>query len=103
MDFVGQASRLTALIAICFSATTAIAAAAEFPPELDPLLSLTGDCTTSPADPVEDPSCPYAVPPAGPSGRFAEPRSIAIDAYGNEYVAVYAGDGKKARIDIFSD
>lgn len=71
--------------------------------EFDPVLSLTGNCATAGIDPVPDPDCPYPAPPAGPSGRFDDPRSIAVDFYGNEYVASYAGDGSKGRIDVFDD
>lgn len=91
-----------ALAAICFGSASA-ASAAEFPYQFDPVLSLTGDCSTSSIDPVPDPDCPYPSPPGGPSGRFDQPRSIAVDAYGNEYVASYAGDGLEGRIDIFDD
>lgn len=79
-------------------------AAAALPYEFEPELSLSGDCTTSSIDPVPDPGCPYAAPPAGPSGRFADPRSIAVDRYGNEYVASYAEtNGESSRIDVFDD
>ena len=81
------------------------ATAAEQPPyELDPELSLTGNCTTSTFDPVPDPSCPYPAPPGGPKARFTEPRAVAIDVYGNEYVASYAeSDNAVTRIDVFDD
>ncbi len=88
---------------LCLALVASPASAAEFPPIFDPGLSLTGSCGESTMDPVKDPGCPYPPPPAGPSGGFEEPRSIAIDAYGNEYVASYAGNGKKGRIDIFDD
>ncbi|HET9868167.1 MAG TPA: hypothetical protein VFQ06_12790, partial [Nitrospira sp.] len=94
---------LIALGLLCFGAASTTASAAGSPPQLDPSLSLTGDCSTSTIDPVPDPDCPYPSPPVGPSGRFDEPRSIAIDVYGNEYVASYAGDGAKGRIDVFDD
>jgi hypothetical protein len=76
--------------------------------EFDPVLSLTGACGTGAPDTVADPGCPYPPPPDGPSGRFDEPLSIAIDAYGNEYVASYAensfSEGSvKGRIDVFDD
>lgn len=78
------------------------AAAAEFPPILEPRLSLTGDCSTPGADTIPDPGCPYQPPPEGPSGRFEEARSVAIDPYGNEYVASYGGN-TKGRVDVFDD
>jgi hypothetical protein len=73
---------------------------------LDLNLSLTGTCLAPGAaiDPVPDPGCPGGAPPEGPhppSGRFSEPRSVAIDPYGNEYVASFAGDGTAGRIDVF--
>ncbi|HEU4738269.1 MAG TPA: hypothetical protein VFS54_04200, partial [Solirubrobacterales bacterium] len=77
--------------------------------EFDPVLSLTGNCSTAAPDPVPDPSCvgvPPAYPPAPdrPSGRFDEARAIAVDTYGNEYVASYAGgDDAEGRIDVFDD
>src|SRR5689334_16306217 len=81
------------------------ATAAEQPPyELDPELSLTGDCSTSAFDPVPDPSCPYPAPPGGPKARFTEPRAVAIDPYGNEYVATYANsEDSQTRVDVFDD
>ncbi len=81
------------------------AAAAESPPyELDPELSLTGDCSTGAFDPIPDPSCPYPAPPGGPIARFTEPRAVAIDPYGNEYVASYAeSNDSVTRIDVFDD
>ena len=66
-------------------------------PQLDPILSLTGNCSESTLDPVPDPGCPDPPHP----GRFNEPRSVAFDAYGNEYVANFASGGEKGRIDIF--
>ena len=65
----------------------------------DPTLSLTGGCTTSELDPIEDPSCPDE-PPSAP---FARPWSVATDFYGNIYVSVFgkASDGSEGRIDIF--
>jgi hypothetical protein len=90
-----------ALGLICFGATASSAAAVEFPYLFEPELSLIGKCGTSPADPVEDPGCPGGTHP--PSGGFEEPRSIAIDAYGNEYVASFASTGAKGRIDVFDD
>jgi hypothetical protein len=90
-----------ALCALCVAFFATPAAAAEFPYILDPELSLTGDCSTSERDPVKDPDCQptYPAPPEGPAGRFNQPRSIAVDAHGNVYVASY-GD---KRIDVFDD
>jgi hypothetical protein len=65
--------------------------------EFDPLLSLTGDCSTSSVDKVPDPGCPNPPHP----GAFSDPTSIAIDDYGNEYVANWGLEGSGGRIDIF--
>jgi hypothetical protein len=94
---------LVTLAALCLGCVFAGAAPAATPYELDPRLSLTGNCNESGLDPIQDPDCPYPAPPNGPSGRFNEPRSIAVDSFGNEYVASYAGDGTKGRIDVFDD
>jgi hypothetical protein len=72
----------------------------------DPVLSLTGGCVTPPSadDEVLDPGCPYPPPPAGPSEPFANPTGLAIDSYGNVYVAVFGPEGEgvdKGHIDIF--
>ena len=91
------------------------AVADEPPYEFDPVLSLTADCSSTAADPVLDPSCPYQPPPDGPAqtncnksgkctSRFQQPRAIAVDRTGNEYVASFAeGDNAAGRIDIFDD
>jgi len=63
-------------------------------------LSLTGDCSVAPLDPVPDPSCPDGPP----SGAFQQPRGIAIDRYGNRYVSSYGNESDPAtegRIDVF--
>ena len=70
--------------------------------EFDPLLSLTGGCTTSKVDLVPDPDCPYSAPPASPTGSFSNPPSLAIDGYGNEFVASWGTDGSAGRIDVFN-
>jgi hypothetical protein len=61
------------------------ARAAEEPSILafNPQLSLTGDCSTSELDPVEDPGCPGG---EHPPSAFIYPAGIAVDAYGNVYV-----------------
>jgi hypothetical protein len=85
------------------------AAAAELPPpDFEPVLSLRGDCLAETVDPVPDPSCAgeplaYPPPPGGPSARFNESRAIAIDPYGNEYVASWANAQPSGRIDVFDD
>ncbi|MGN6256710.1 MAG: hypothetical protein ACTHN3_03025, partial [Solirubrobacterales bacterium] len=90
-------------MAFCLGVLAAPAAAAEFPYQFEPVLSLKGNCATDGVDTVPDPSCPYEAPPNGPSGRFTEPKSVAIDAYGDEYVASYAAGVEGGRIDVFDD
>jgi hypothetical protein len=69
----------------------------------DPQLSLTGDCATSADDPVPDPGCPYPPPPGGPSEKFVRPTGMALDSYGDIYVAVEGPRGEdKAHVDIFN-
>ncbi|HET8566339.1 MAG TPA: hypothetical protein VFL77_07680 [Solirubrobacterales bacterium] len=78
------------------------ASAAEEFYEYDPALSLVGNCDTSPADPVPDPGCPGGTHP--PSGHFNRPTGVAVDSYGDEYVAVKGGEvGTNGRIDVFDD
>lgn len=86
-----------ALALTCLGAPAAFAAGSY---EFDQALSLRGDCGTANPDLIPDPSCPEETP----GGRFKEPRSIAIDAYGYEYVASHdeTGSGGK-RIDVFDD
>ena len=43
---------------------------------LDPVLSLTGSCKTTPKDPVEDPGCPGGVHLPNPSSLRAASRPI---------------------------
>ncbi|HEX5526106.1 MAG TPA: hypothetical protein VFX44_02775 [Solirubrobacterales bacterium] len=76
------------------------AAAADRPPyEFDATLSLTGNCSTSKVDPVPDPGCPEKKPPQA----FTKLTAIAIDSFGDEYVASYGvEEGKQGRIDVFS-
>jgi hypothetical protein len=96
-------------LALCLGplALAAPAAAVEFPYQFDAAHSLTGNCETVFPDPIPDPStppCPGGAHP--PSGRFNDARTIAIDAYGDEYVASYAataGEVSNGRIDVFDD
>lgn len=89
-----------AVLAVLCCGFMASAASAADPYKFDPALSLTGDCSVTTLDPIPDPSCPG---PPMPSGRFNVPRSIAIDSYGNEYVASYGDKGVGGRIDVFDD
>lgn len=93
---------IVTLMLFCFGFVLVGTANAAY--QFDPRLSLTGNCNESGFDPIPDPDCPYPPPPNGPSGRFNEPRSIAVDPYGNEYVASYGGgEGTNGRIDVFDD
>lgn len=67
----------------------------------DAELSLTGNCSESPLDPVPDPGCPGGVHPNQP---FSHPQAVAVDAHGNIYVASFGketAEGSEGRIDIF--
>jgi hypothetical protein len=84
----------------CLGLLVPALASAEY--TLNETLSLTGDCSTSPGvDDEPDPDCPYPAPPNGPSGRFDRPTGVAVDEWGNLYVASRSGDGTEGRIDIF--
>ena len=72
-------------------------AAENRPYEFDATLSLTGGCKTSTSDPIPDPGCPEKHPPL----PFTSPEAIAIDSFGDEYVAVYGKNGTDGRIDVF--
>jgi hypothetical protein len=99
---------LTALAAVCTAMivggpAAAIAATHSF----DPVLSLTGDCSTSVADTVSDPgTCP--IPPGVPGvdhppAPFAHPQAVTADTYGNLYIAsAPGGEGSESRVDIFN-
>jgi hypothetical protein len=68
----------------------------------DPVLSLTGNCSTSAIDPIPDPGCPGGVHP--PFGHFTSPASVTADSYGDIYVVNYGGasaEGTEGRIDVF--
>jgi hypothetical protein len=66
----------------------------------NPTLSLTGDCSVSTFDPVEDPGCPGGQHP--PSGGLSRPSFVALDAYGNRYVSNYGSFvGEDGRVDVF--
>jgi hypothetical protein len=95
----------TAFALLCLGVAAFPTVAVGFPYEFNPEASIRGACGLSAADPDEDPGCPKTPPegPHPPKGRFAEPRSIAIDAYGNEYVASNAADSGNGRIDVFDD
>lgn len=99
-----RAFRWAVYAALLAAASLAIAAssaaAAEEPYEFEPKLSLTGNCSTLAPDTVPDPGCPGGLHP--PGGRFSRPTAIAIDSYGNEYVASW-GENGNGRIDIFDD
>jgi hypothetical protein len=83
------------ILSLAFFASVASASTYQY----DPVMTLAGTCSTSPSDPVPDPGCPDRHPPKG----FDEPRSVAIDRYGNMYIASFAFTGSSGRIDIFDD
>lgn len=69
----------------------------------NPRLSLTGGCETSLLDEIPDPSCPYQAPPNGPTEHFIKPTGIAVDAYGDLYVASEGEpEGTDGHIDVFN-
>ena len=71
----------------------------------DPVLSLTGDCSTSLLDPVPDPGpCPGTAGIDHPKAPFSGPAAVATDSYGNIYVAAPGPEsalGKGGKIDVF--
>ncbi len=93
---------LTSLLAVAFvfaGAATSTASAELLPYEVDPQLSLTGDCSVNALDPIPDPICPATTP----SGRFNKPAAVAIDPYGNEYVATEPENSAVGVVDVFDD
>ena len=70
----------------------------------DPVLSLTGDCSSSPLTPLDevpDPGpCPGTAGVDHPKAPFSNPRAVATDSYGDIYVGV--GSKQAGRIDVFS-
>jgi hypothetical protein len=102
-----QAGLALALAFLCVGLMSAPSASAQSPPyTIDPRLSLTGNCDLSPPyDLIPDPDCAgdplaYPPPPGGPSGRFDRPGSVAVDDWGNLYVANFA-NGSDGWIDVF--
>lgn len=87
---------MLAALCLCLGASSAASAASY---QFNPLLSLLGACGKTKIDPVEDPGCPGGVHP----GRFSNPRSVAFDAFGDEYVANYGVEGSGGRITVFDD
>src|SRR6478735_4633246 len=91
------AAGCAALLSLYFSLLAATPAAAL---EFNAPLSLTGDCSTSGFDAVPDPGCPSG---SHPPSSFAIPKSVAVNSYGDIYVASYGNqvEGTEGRIDIF--
>jgi len=92
-------------VAFCLLMPASAFAAASY--VFEPTLSLTGNCVESKLDPVPDPgTCP--IPPGTvflgapgadhPSTRLEAP-SVAIDSFGDIYVASMMGE--KGRVDVF--
>ncbi|HEY5815375.1 MAG TPA: hypothetical protein VIS95_03440 [Solirubrobacterales bacterium] len=94
--------------ALCILASALLAGPASAAEEethiFDPVLSLTGNCSTSSVDPVPDPgTCPMPPGVPGvdhPSKVFSAPRAVATDSHGNIFVAATAA-GSGPRVEIF--
>jgi hypothetical protein len=84
-----------ALFGLCFPST----AGAEVQTHVfDPVLSLTGGCTTNKLDPVADPGCPTEHAP----NPFSQPSGVAVDLHGDIYVAnIGNNSGSEGRVDVF--
>jgi hypothetical protein len=96
---------VTLLAFVCYLGA---ASAAQADYAFDAGLSLTGNCSTSAADPVPDPGvCP--IPPGvpgvdHPTAPFTRPEGFAVDDFGNMYVSSYgksSAGGKEGRVDVF--
>jgi hypothetical protein len=78
------------------------ALAAESPYQLNAEASLIGGCALpgKGVDPIPDPGCPGGT---HPPKKFEKPTAVAVDQFGNEYVASFGTkeDGSEGRIDIF--
>ncbi|HXU32665.1 MAG TPA: hypothetical protein VN851_19015, partial [Thermoanaerobaculia bacterium] len=61
--------------------------------------SLTGDCQVSAVDNVADPGCPGGSHPS--AGPFVKPTGVAVDGYGDLYVAVNENEDSKSHVDVF--
>jgi len=89
------------LAALALMAVFSPAALADEAHDFNPWLSLTGGCQTYVSDPVPDPDCPYP-PGTPPDGAFSRPTGIAVDTYGNVYVASFGHSGQEdGRVDVF--
>lgn len=89
---------LTVTVALLVSGASTAYAAESY--TLDPGLSLTGSCQTTPADPQEDPGCPGG---EHPPKSFKNPSGVTTDFDGDIYVASYGEkeSGSEGRIDVF--
>jgi hypothetical protein len=92
----------SALVAVLVAAGGVSSAAAATSYVFEPVRSVTGDCTTSEVDEVQDPSCPYPPPPAGPREPLENPTGLAIDSYGDEYVALWRPFDAETHIAVFN-
>ena len=96
---VAWAGTLFAALCLAFFAVFPLTAHAVTEAHIfDPVLSLTGGCSTDDADTVADPWCPG---PPGPSAPFDNP-NITIDSYGNMYVSSHGDEWENGRVDVFS-
>jgi hypothetical protein len=96
-------SAVCALLVIAAIGSSPAQAAEDY--TFDAELSLTGDCSTSPVDPVPDPGpCPGLAGIDHPTSRFEQPCGVAVDSHGYIYVSS-TGDtsNQEARIDVFTE
>jgi len=79
---------------------TSTASAEEVTHVFDANLSLTGSCKESSFDPVPDPGCPDTHAPK----QLVQPSAVAVDDYGNRYVADTSGtfSGATGRVNVFN-
>ncbi|MGN6276343.1 MAG: hypothetical protein ACTHNP_10530 [Solirubrobacterales bacterium] len=105
--FWGRLARLALLGlmgALCLLSVSGARAFAQKAHVFDPVLSLTGGCTTSPVDSVADPGpCPGVAGVDHPNVSFSAPTAVTTDSWGNIFIANFgqASSGSEGRIDIF--
>ena len=101
----GMIRCLLGCLAVC-GMLAALGGAAAYGAEthvFDATLSLTGGCGVSTIDPVRDPG--PECPEGHPSKAFSNPLSVAVNNYGDIFVASYGSEGAggtEGRIDVFN-